>query len=117
MLSAEEKENYIRHLRAELAGYDAIIQDTSLAREERIKASEKRAIVQAVGIHCYKDGNPMKLIIDRFEAEGYTIPWRSGKAWFIRKDDNPNPKWCSAFRLHDRREWDYARMLAELQGA
>ena len=113
MLSAEEKENYVRHLRAEMAGYDAIIQDTSLTREERIKASERRAIVQDVGINCYRDGNPMKLVIDRFEAEGYTIPWRSGRAWYIRKDDNADPHLCSAYRLHDRREWDYVRMLAE----
>ena len=114
MLSAEEKENYIRHLRAEMAGYDAIIENTSLTREERIKASERRAIVQDVGINCYKDGNPMKLVIDRFEAEGYTIPWRSGRAWYIRKDDNADPRLCSAYRLHDRREWDYVRMLAEV---
>jgi hypothetical protein len=113
MLSAEEKENYIRHLRAELATYSAIIEDTSLTREERIKAAERRNIAQAVGINCYKDGNPMKLIIDRFWAEGYTIPWRSGKAWYIRKADNADPRLCSAYRLHDRREWDYVRMLAE----
>src|SRR3990167_5193628 len=100
-LSVEEKESYIRHLREELAGYSAIIEDTSLTREERIRASERRAIVQAVGIYCYKDGKPMKLVIDRFHAEGYTIHYRSGKAWFIRKDDNPNPHICSAYRLHD----------------
>ena len=113
MLTESEKAEYVASLRADLRRYDSIIEDTTLLREDRQKATERRAIVQAVGLKCYLDGKPMKRELDRLWAEGYTIPWRSGKAWFIRKNDDPNPRWCSAFRLHDRREWDYVRMLAE----
>lgn len=117
MLTENEKTEYVASLRAELKRYDVIIEDVTLPREERLKAAERREIVQAVGLQCYTDGKPMKRELDRLWAEGYTIPWRSGKAWFIRKDDSLNPKWCSASRLHDRREWDYVRMLAEGEGA